>query len=96
MNVSESIIDNLSREVELLTYRLRNIKQSYKTTVNLRLKKRLNNEKNIIYNRVNEILKVSKNIHTHSKEDISLSALLLEISRRSLKEIKSESNLFLF
>ena len=79
-----------------VTYRLRNIKQSYKTTVNLQLKKRLNNEKNIIYNRVNEIFKVSKNIHKHSKDDISLSALLLEISKRSLKEIKSESNLFLF
>ena len=80
-------------EVEILSNRLRNIKESYKTTENKALKGRLFAENKIIFKRVNEIHKIAK-ILNKNNEKINFSNLLFEITKRTLNENKFESNLF--
>ena len=55
MNESQSITNNLLMEVDVLSNRLRNIKQSFKTTHNEALKERLISENKNNFERVNEI-----------------------------------------
>ena len=80
-------------EVDVLSNRLRNIKQSYKTTENKALKGRLLTENKNIFKRVNEIHKIAK-ILNNKNEKINFSNLLFEITKRTLNENKFESNLF--
>jgi len=94
MKVSESIINNLLIEVDSLTCRLRSIKLSFQTTSNDRLKERLIYENKSIFERVNDINKTALYLNKSGNEKISFSSLLLEKSRRTLKEISKESNLF--
>ena len=94
MKVSESIINNLLFELEALTCRLRSIKLSFQTTSNDRLKERLIYENKSIFERVNDINKTALYLNRSGNEKISFSSLLLEKSRRTLKEISKESNLF--
>ena len=94
MYKSESIINNLLIEVDSLTYRLRNIKQSYKTTSNIRLRKRLIIENKSILKRIDEINNLAKFFQNATKEKLSFSSLLIEKTYRTLKESKRESNLF--
>ena len=94
MKVSESIINNLLIEVDSLTCRLRSIKLSFQTTSNDRLKERLIYENKSIFERVNDINKTALSLNRSGNEKISFSSLLLEKSRRTLKEISKESNLF--
>ncbi len=94
MKVSESIINNLLMEVDSLTFRLRSIKLSFNTTSNSRLKERFIYENKAIFERVNDINKTAKYLNKNVTEKISFSSLLLEKSNRTLKEIKTESNLF--
>ncbi len=63
-------------------------------TSNNRFKERLINENFLIYDRIYEISKVAELLNKRSNEKISFSALLLEKSRRVLKEIKSVGYLF--
>ena len=93
MKESQSLTNNLLMEVEVLSNRLRNIKQSYKTTENKSLKARLFAENKNIFKRVNEIHKIAK-ILNKNNEKINFSKLLVEISKRVLNENKFESNLF--
>ena len=53
MQESQSLTNNLLMEVDVLSHRLRNIKQSYKTTENKALKGRLFAENRNIFKRVN-------------------------------------------
>ena len=94
MKVSESIINNLLIEVDSLTCRLRSIKLSFQTTSNDRLKERLIYENKSIFERVNDINKTALYLNRSGNEKISFSSLLLEKSRRTLKEISKERNLF--
>ena len=94
MKVSESIINNLLIEVDSLTCRLRSIKLSFQTISNDRLKERLIYENKSIFERVNDINKTALYLNRSGNEKISFSSLLLEKSRRTLKEISTESNLF--
>tara|TARA_B100001996_G_scaffold160964_1_gene122739 strand:+ start:128 stop:418 length:291 start_codon:yes stop_codon:yes gene_type:complete len=94
MKVSESIINNLLMEVDSLTFRLRSIKLSFNTTSNSRLKERFIYENKAIFERVNDINKTAKYLNKNVTEKISFSSLLIEKSKRTLKEIKTESNLF--
>ena len=80
-------------EVEVLSNRLRNIKQSYKTTENKALKGRLFSENKNIFKRVNEIYKIAELLNKNN-EKINFSNLLFEITKRILNENKFESNLF--
>ncbi|KGF98496.1 hypothetical protein EU96_0459 [Prochlorococcus marinus str. MIT 9302] len=94
MKESQSITNNLLIEVDVLSNRLRNIKQSFKTTHNKGLKERLFYENKNIFKRVNEISKIAKLLNKKSNEKINFSKLLVEITKRTLNENKLESNLF--
>ena len=93
MKESQSLTNNLLNEVYFLSNRLRNIKQSYKTTENIALKGRLFSENKSIFKRVNEIYKIAELLNKNN-EKINFSNLLLEITKRTLNENKFESNLF--
>ena len=81
-------------EIEVLSNRLRNIKQSYKSTENKALKGRLFSENKNLFKRVNEIYKIAELLNKSNTKDISFSNLLVEITKRTLNENKFESNLF--
>ena len=81
-------------EVYDLSTRLRNIKQSYKTTENKALKERLFIENKNIFKRVKEIHKIAELLNKKTDEQINFSKLLVEITKRTLNENKFESNLF--
>ena len=94
MNESQSLTSNLLMEVDFLSNRLRNIKQSFKTTNNKASKERLFLENKNIFIRVNEIYKIAELLNKNNNEKINFSKLLVEISKRILNENKFESNLF--
>ncbi len=81
-------------EVYVLSNRLRNIKQSFKTTHNKALKERLNSENKIIFKRVKEISQIADLLNKKNNEKLNYSNLLIEITQRTLNENKFESNLF--
>jgi len=93
MKESQSLTNNLLMEVYFLSNRLRNIKQSYKTTENKALKGRLFAENKNIFKRVNEIYKIAELLNKNTNEKINFSNLLIEITKRTLNENKIESNL---
>ena len=94
MKESQSITNNLLMEVDVLSNRLRNIKQSYKTTENKALRERLFSENKNIFKRVNEIYKIAELLNKNNTENINFSNLLVEITKRTLNENKFKSNLF--
>ena len=81
-------------EVDVLSNRLRNIKQSFKTTNNKALRERLFSENKNIFNRVNEIYRIAELLNQKNTEKINFSNLLVEINQRTLNENEFESNLF--
>jgi len=93
MKESKSLTNNLLMEVDVLSNRLRNIKQSYKTTENKALKERLFTENKNISTRVNEIYRIAELLNKNN-EKINFTNLLFEITKRTLNENKFESNLF--
>ena len=93
MKESQSLTNNLLMEVDVLSNRLRNIKQSYKTTENKALKGRLFTENKNIFKRVNEIYKIAELLNKNN-EEINFSNLLAEKTKRTLNENKFERNLF--
>ena len=94
MKESQSITNNLLMEVYFLSNRLRNIKQSYKTTQNKSLKERLFSENKNIFKRVDEIYKIAKLLNKKNNNEFNFSKLLFEKSKRTLNENKFETNLF--
>ena len=94
MKESQSLTNSLLMEVDVLSNRLRNIKQSYKTTENKALKGRLFAENKNIFKRVNEIYKIAELLQKKDNGKINFSHLLVEITKRTLNENKFESNLF--
>ena len=80
-------------EVDILSNRLRNIKQTYRNTKNQALKERLFSENKSIFKRVNEIYKIAELLNKNNGK-INFSNLLFEITKRTLNENKFESNLF--
>ena len=94
MKESHSLTNNLLKEVDVLSNRLRNIKQSFKTTGNNALKERLISENINIFKRVNEIYKIAEILNKKNNEKFNFSNLLFEITKRTLYENKFESNLF--
>ena len=94
MKESHSITNNLLIEVDVLTNRLRNIKQVFKTTHNNRLKVRLISENKNIFKRINEIHKIAEHLKKPNNEKFNFSSLLVEKTKRTLNENNFESNLF--
>ena len=93
MKESQSLTNSLLMEVYFLSNRLRNIKQTYKTTENKALKERLFLENKNIFKRVNEIHKIAELLNKNN-EKLNFTNLLFEITKRTLNENKFESNLF--
>ena len=94
MKESQSLTNNLLIEVDVLSNRLRNIKQAFKTTSNKTLKERLFSENKNIFKRVKEIYKIAELLNKKNNDKINFSKLLVEITKRTLNENKFESNLF--
>ena len=94
MKESQSLTNSLLIEVDILSNRLKNIKQSFKTTNNKALKERLFLENKNIFKRVSEIYKIAELLNKNNNDKINFSKLLVEISKRILNENKFESNLF--
>ena len=94
MKESESLTNNFLMEIDFLSNRLRNIKQSFKYTNHKGLKERLIFENKNIFNRVNQIMRIAELLKSASGEKINFSNLLFEKTKRTLKESKFESNLF--
>ena len=94
MKESQSLTNNLLMEVDVLSNRLRNIKQSFKTTENKALKGRLFSETKNIFKRVKEIYKIAELLNKKNNEKMNFSKLLMEITKRTLNENKFERNLF--
>ena len=94
MKESQSITNNLLIEVDVLTNRLRNIRQSFIATENKALKERLFSENKNIYKRINEISKIAELLKTKKNDKINFSNLLVEITKRTMNENKFENNLF--
>ena len=93
MKESQSLTNSLLMEIEVLSNRLRNIKQSYKSTENKALKGRLFSENKNLFKRVSEIYKIAELLNKKNGK-INFSNLLFEITKRTLNENKFESNLF--
>jgi len=91
---SESLTNNLLIEVDVLSNRLKNIKQSFKSTNNRALKQRLFFENKSIFKRINEIYKIAEILNNKNNDKLKFSELLVEISKRTLNENKFERNLF--
>ena len=94
MKESQSLTNNLLMEVDFLSNRLRNIKQSYKTTENKALKGRLFSENKNIFKRINEIYRIAELLNKKNTEKINFSNLLVEITKRTLIEIYFHSMFF--
>ena len=94
MKESQSLTNNLLMEVDVLSNRLRNIKQSFKNTHNKALKERLFLENKNIFKRVKEISKIADLLNKQTKGEINFSNLLVVITKRTLNENKLENNLF--
>ncbi len=94
MKDSQSLTNNLLMEVDVLSNRLRTIKQSFKTTHNKALKARLFSENKNIFRRVNEISTIAELLNKKNIEKFNYASLLVEVTKRTLNENKFESNLF--
>ena len=94
MKISESITNNLLIEVDSLIARQRNIRQCLKNTHNIKLMERLIYENITIFERVNEIYRISEFLIKKNNERISFKTLLIESAKRGLNEIRKESYLF--
>ena len=94
MQKSESIINNLLMEVDVLSCRMTNIQQAYCNTSHVGLRERLFYENKSILNRLNEIFSISKILKKRTQENISFSSLLLEKCERTIAQKRMGMNLF--
>ena len=94
MYISESITSNLLMEVDSLSNRIANIKQTYKNTSHHGLRERLFYENKNISQRLNEIYSIAKFLKDRTIEEISFTGLLLETSERTIAQTKIEKDLF--
>ena len=91
---SESVTSNLLIEVNSLSDRIENIKQSYSNTTHEGLRVRLFYENKSIFQRLNEIYSIAKILKNRTVEKISFTSLLLEKSKRTIAQTRIEKNLF--
>ena len=91
---SESITCNLLTEVDSLSNRIVNIKQSYINTAHEGLRERLFYENKKISQRLFEIYSIAKFLKNKTIEKISFTSLLLEKSERTIAQTRMEKNLF--
>ena len=85
--ISESIVENLLIEIEMINGRIKKLVMNYNQTVNIDFKKRLIEEYKDLSYRLKEINKTSNTITKFTSNKISLSSLLLVQSNKSLKQV---------
>ena len=85
--ISESIVENLLIEIEMINGRIKRLVMNYNQTVNIDLKKRLLEEYKDLSYRLKEINKTSNTLTKLTSNKISLSSLLLVQSNKSLKQV---------
>ena len=95
MYFSESIIDDLLMEVDLLSNRITNIRLAYCNTTHEGLRERLFYENKSISQRMNEIFLIAKVLKNRTNENISFSDLLIEKCKRTISKIMEKNLLFL-
>ena len=93
---SESVTSNLLIEVNSLSNRIENIKQSYSNTTHEGLRARLFYENKSIFQRLNEIYSIAKFLKNRTVEKISFTSLLLEKSKRTISQTRMGENLFFY
>ena len=91
---SESVTSNLLIEVNSLSNRIENIKQSYSNTTHEGLRVRLFYENKRIFQRLNEIYSIAKFLKNRTIDKINFTSLLLEKSKRTIAQTRIEKNLF--
>tara|TARA_B100000941_G_scaffold34751_1_gene20756 strand:- start:320 stop:601 length:282 start_codon:yes stop_codon:yes gene_type:complete len=85
--ISESIVENLLIEIEMINGRIKKLVMNYNQTVNIDFKKRLIEEYKDLSYRLKEINKTSNTLTKFTSNKISLSSLLLVQSNKSLKQV---------
>ena len=85
--ISESIVENLLIEIEMINGRIKKLVMNYNQTVNIDLRKRLVEEYKDLSDRLKEINKTSNTLNKFTSNKISLSSLLLVQSNKSLKQV---------
>ena len=85
---SESVTSNLLIEVNSLSDRIENIKQSYSNTNHDGLRVRLFYENKGIFLRLNEIYSIAKLLKNRTIEKISFTSLLIEKSNRAIAKTR--------
>ena len=85
--ISESIVENLLIEIEMINGRIKKLVMNYNQTVNIDFKKRLIEEYKDLSYRLKEINKTSNTLTKFTSNKISLSNLLLVQSNKSLKQV---------
>ena len=81
-------------ELESLISRIKNINQVYSRTFNNNLRERLILENGAIWTRIKEISSIAEFLVERSNDQMSLSNLLLEKSRRTIYQMNIKRNLF--
>ncbi len=83
-SLSDSLVSNLSQEIEFLRTRSKNIIEALKSCHNNNLKSRLEKELALHQTRTSSITSIAKELKEYYKESISID-LLHEISKRARK-----------
>ena len=94
MYESESIINNLLKEIDSLSYRLKSIKHNYSNTSHDGLRERLIYENRSISLRLSEIFSIAKVLKNRNNNYISFSSLLVEKCERTIAQNRIEKDLF--
>ena len=92
--ISESIVENLFKEIDWIISRKKSIVLNLKETNNSNLKFRLESEFALHINRLLTIKKLSLEIQNLNKESVSLSSLLVEKCKRTNSEVLKGNELF--
>ena len=94
--MSESLVENLLKEITLITSRTKVIKDTLIRTNNRILKKRLKKEYKTLIHRLGEIHITSLNIFKLTKDQICLSGLLVENCKRIKSDIHNNNKELFF
>ena len=91
---SETIVENLFKELDFIILRSKAIRLSVKGTNNINLKKRLKKEFMTLNHRLFNIQKTIIDIYKFTDDEVSLSGLLLEKFKRINSQVYDNRELF--
>ena len=91
---SETIVENLFKELDFIILRSKAIRLSVKGTNNINLKKRLKKEFMTLNYRLFNIQKTIIDIYKFTDDEVSLSGLLLEKCKRINSQVYDNRELF--